>query len=274
VTNLLKQLLNNYGLLYITVMQLQQERPGASHTSLQEYDTALGAAEPGEPVVVVRVSRDGQARVLTNVDSDAIELAEEYSRGSISVLELPEDEYFFFRAFRPGIFELQSQLPAFFFAMSFVYGYTLFETYISDVVRCRLKAFPAHIGRDKQITVAEILDSESKEELVEQLVNREVNRIMYEPIGVVLDRLRNRLGFRALTTQYDGEITRLSLIRNCVLHNACKVDQKLSGVDSSLLLGQPIELQASSFSSAINVLRKLALAVDIAFEELADKLSG
>ena len=64
MTSLLKNLLHSYGLLYVTVTTLQKERPGNSHASLHDYYSSLGNAEPGEPVLVVRISDDGETRFL------------------------------------------------------------------------------------------------------------------------------------------------------------------------------------------------------------------
>lgn len=56
---------------------------------------------------------------------------------TVTILELPEDEFYFFQAFRPRIFDLDKQLPSFFLQMALVYGYTLFENYLADVIRIR-----------------------------------------------------------------------------------------------------------------------------------------
>jgi hypothetical protein len=42
MTEVLKMLLHNYGLLHITVSQLERERPGNPHESLNAYYETLG----------------------------------------------------------------------------------------------------------------------------------------------------------------------------------------------------------------------------------------
>jgi hypothetical protein len=271
MTDLLKQLLHSYGLLFITITQLQKERRGTSHASLDEYYKSLGPAEAGEPVLAVRISKDGEVRFLREVDAASMPLPKDYRQGSVTVWELPEDEFYFFRAFRLGLFDLEKSLPSFLLQMALIYGYTIFEAYIADVIRVRLSAHPAQLGKDKQISFGDILESESKQTLIAKIIDRELQRIMHEPISAILDRLRSALGFRSLTSNHDREIIRLSFIRNCLLHNGGNADHKLVEVEPSLSIGQPIDVEITSLSSAINVFRKLAFAIDIGLEELGGK---
>jgi hypothetical protein len=241
VTPLLKELLHTYGLLYITVLTLQQQRPGTAHSSLKDYYDSLGASEPGEPVLVVRISSDGETRFLKQAaEQMPAQLRSQYSEADVTVMELPEDEYYFFQAFRPGIFDLERQLPPFILQMALVHAYTLFENYIADVVRLLLQAHPVQVGLKKQVTVADVLAFASREELLANIIENELNQVMHLPIVAILDLLRSRFGLRDLSLAHDKELELLSLTRNCVVHNAGKVDQKLATADSSLVLGQSI----------------------------------
>jgi hypothetical protein len=56
MTDLLKQLLHQFGLLYITIVQLAKERRGTSRASLKDYYASLGPALPDEPTLFVKVS--------------------------------------------------------------------------------------------------------------------------------------------------------------------------------------------------------------------------
>jgi hypothetical protein len=274
MTDLLKLLLNRYGLLYTTIVELEKQRPGTKHASLAEYYESLGQADPGEPVLAVRISQDGETRFLRDADPIAMLLGDEYKRANVTILELPEDEFYFFQAFRPAMFHLEKNLPNFLLGMALVYAYALFETYVADIIRLRLRTHPAQLGPDKQVSLAEILGSVSKEALIDEIVDRQVNQLLYEPIRANLERLRNRLGLRAMTTKYDQEIASLSLVRNCLIHNAGRADPKLVAAEPSFCLGQPIEVQADYLSSAIDVFRKCAAAIDAEFEQLRAKELG
>jgi hypothetical protein len=131
MTDLLKQLLHQYGLLYITIVQLEKERSGSTHASLKDYYDSLGPAEPGEPTLLVKVS--AEKRSIKNFTGPGV--PQQADGGDVTVMEFPEDEFYFFRAFRQGLFDLDKGIPPFILEMSLVYAYTLFETYVSDIVR-------------------------------------------------------------------------------------------------------------------------------------------
>ena len=63
VTPILKELLHSYGLLYVTILTLQKERPRTTRSSTNDHYAGLGRAESGEPVLVVRISQDGESRI-------------------------------------------------------------------------------------------------------------------------------------------------------------------------------------------------------------------
>jgi hypothetical protein len=274
VTPILKDLLHSYGLLYITVQTLQQ-RPGTEHSSLKDYYGSLGAPEPGEPVLIVRISADGEIRFLKQRAAEIPDsLRSQYGDADLTVMELPEDEYFFFQAFRPGLFDLESQLPAFILQMALVHAYTLFENYIADVVRLRLQAHPAQVGLKKAVTVADLLTFPTREDLLASIIENEVNQVMRLPIVAILDSLRSRFGLRDLSLSHEKELNLLSLTRNCVVHNAGKVDQKLATTDSSFVLGQLIKIDSQALSKAIHMCRKFCASVDRELEAVAQERSA
>jgi hypothetical protein len=238
MTDLLKQLMANYGRLFVTLSQLEKERPGTVHASLADYYKSLGPAEPGEPVLAVRISKDGETRFLYGAAAQAIS-PDEHKQGAVTGLELPEDEFYFFRAFREGAFDLEGGLPPFLFNMAFVYAYTLFETYLADLVR-------AQLSND-----ATIVD-----------LDREIGRFMRGPIAAILERLRRMSGFGDLTDRFDRRLTELSQDRNCLVHNAGKADPKLVAARPSYSLGQAFEVNFVTVISAIQIYRNLAVEMD------------
>lgn len=235
MTPLLKQLSSNFGRLFTTVSQLEKERPGSSHASLADYYKSLGPAEPGEPVLTVRISKDGETRFVHGAGATAMTPAE-HRQGATTVLELPEDEFYFFQAFRESAFDLESTLPPFLFNMAYVYAYTLFESYLADIARLRVS-------------------------------EREANRLMRGSIGSILQKLRLRYGFGNLTTRFDGEIVQLSLTRNCLVHNGNRVDAKLATAQPALSVGQPISVTLNTLMAGIHVYRSLALELDASVDD-------
>jgi hypothetical protein len=266
MTNELQSLLYQYGLLYITMSKLEGDRPGRVHDTLDQYDASLGSITDDEPVVLVRVSDEGEPCIVTGDMASNVE--ERYQRANVTVMELPADEFHFFRAFRGGLFELDRVLPSFLFEMALVYAYTLFESYLFEVVRRRYRSHPELMGANKQLIYSDVLQSTSKEDLMETIIGREVDRLMYQPLVAVLDALRSRLGFRSLSTDLDPEIQILSMTRNCIVHNRSRVDPKLAALKPWLTVGQQIAANFASFSNALGTCRKLCAAIDATLEQI------
>lgn len=98
----LRTLLHRYGLLYISLSTLVKERPGSEHNSYDEYQRSLGDFEENESLVVVRISENTESRILHPGDHDLTIVDTEAGKvtNNISIMELPEDEFYFFGAFR------------------------------------------------------------------------------------------------------------------------------------------------------------------------------
>jgi hypothetical protein len=280
VTDLLKTLLHEYGILTVSLSKLEGERPGNPHESLNAYYESMGtpyegpasvmrekiaALDPDEPKLVVGISADGpmKIRAFEENGSDT-----EGKPSAVRFLELPEDEFYFFKAFRHGLFEWEKQVPTFLLQMAFVHAYTLFESYLRGILSLRLQAHPQQIGLKKQITYGEIFASASKEELMERIIERELSQLMYEPIESLLAKMRDTCGFRNVSTTHDGEIRRLALTRNCLMHNAAKVSDKLAKAEQSMTEGQRISIRSKTISEAIHTYRQFCLETDQAFESL------
>jgi len=88
---------------------------------------------------------------------------------------------------------------------------------------------------------------------------------MHQPIGAILKRLRERLGFRTLQSGFDDAIVRLSLIRNCLAHNGGKVDRKLAAMDATAALDTKIVVTSDDVRAAIGTFKRVVTAVDAAF---------
>jgi hypothetical protein len=275
MTYLLKTLLHEYGMLSVSLSKLEGERPGNPHESLNAYYESMGtpyegpaelmrekiaALDPDEPKLVVGISPDGSTKIRSFDESNP--------EGNLAVWELPADEFYFFKAFRHGLFEWEKQVPTFLLQMAFVHAYTLFENYLRGILSLRLRAHPQQIGLKKQITYAEIFASASREEIMDRIIDRELSQLMYEPIESLLAKMRETFGFRNLFDTHDDAILRLALTRNCLMHNAGKVSDKLAKTDRAQTEGQQITIQSKTISEAIHTYRTFCLEVDQGFESL------
>ena len=263
MTEELKTLLQHYGTLAVTLHHLMSQRPGTEHESLNSYYKSLGNPLPDEPVLIVRISKDGETRFLNAREHDVMfEDDSGQERGNVTVWELPEEEFWFFRAFRPGIFDLDKDLPHFVYAMGIVDAFAMFEGYLSDLLKERLRQHPRLMGSQRHLSYEQILEAASKDDIVETMIDREIAEFTYISLSDLLTRMRERLGFRDLTSNYDEAVCELALVRNCLLHNHGKADRKLSEYSSAYQSGDTIRCDMKAVDSAINNLRKLAYEID------------
>ncbi len=267
MTDELQDLLTQYGILSVSLSQLKSERPGSEHESLEAYYRSLGGILPDEPCIVCRISKDGETHFLDENKHDVTFQDEEGKKvGQVTVWELPEDEFWFFRAFRPGLFDITKDLPGYLYEIGIVYAYSLFEGYLSEIMHFLLRRHPQLMGGKRQLTYQHVFDTNTKEELIEELIDRQLRDLMYLPIAGVLHEMREQFGFRSLTLEYDSSITRLSLLRNCLLHNRKRVDAKLAAIQPVLKQSDRLSVSISDVHDAVRVLRKFAYKIDCAYE--------
>jgi hypothetical protein len=153
--------------------------------------------------------------------------------------------------------------------MSLVYAYALFETYVSDIIRLRLKQHPSQLGMNKHVTVADVLASADNDSLLDVLIEREVYQFMHEPLAAILVRLRERLGLHQFQASFDGALINLSLIRNCLMHNGGRVDSKLAATDPGISIGTKIAVGTDHVHQAIETFRRAAVAIDAALPHIS-----
>jgi hypothetical protein len=78
---------------------------------------------------------------------------------SLPVWELPEDEYWFFQAFRPALFGLEKALPTFLFEIGITHAYALFEGYLSEILRNRLEEHPRLMGGQRELKYDQVFSA-------------------------------------------------------------------------------------------------------------------
>jgi hypothetical protein len=190
----------------------------------------------------------------------------------VTVWELPEDEFWYFRAFRPALFGLEKSLPAFLFEMGITHAYAMFEGYLAEILRARLRQHPRLMSAQREVKYEQVFVAESKETLMEGMIEREFKELMFLALPDLLRKMRDQMGFKSLTDEHDGSANYLSLVRNCLLHNRGRVDVKLSTCRPTLRKGERIAITEGDVSGAVNVLRKFAYQIDQVFE--ADETGG
>jgi hypothetical protein len=276
MTDNLKKLLHDFGLLYVTINELEKQHKKEEKISLKDYDKSLGKLLPGEPVIVVKISDSGKHEIynFSTVTDDKLKNRIDNKlktdrKNKVSILELPEDEFYFFEAFRLGIHNLNQELPKFIYSMWIIHSYSLFENYINEILKKRFVILPQLLSVNKTLTIQELLDSKSKKDLIEKYINLEIRDLMYLPILGIIEKMRNKYGFKKLNTNFDSRITEISLIRNCLIHNGATVDNKLADAFPQKYKNKAkITIDKTYVNQTIETTRKLAYEIDMIYEKI------
>ena len=133
--------------------------------------------------------------------------------GKITVWELPEDEYWFFRAFRPALFGLEKALPGFVFEMGITYAYALFEAYLSEILRRRMLQQPRLMSSQRELKYDQVFLAASKEALIESMIDREMRDLLYLSVLDLLKKMRDKMGFASLSVEGDEKLNQVSIFR-------------------------------------------------------------
>ena len=268
MTGYLKKILHDLGLLYVTIHELEKQHTKDKRIFFEDYNESLGELLPGEPAIIVKISENGDSKIFDYQEKEG-SISTDKENNNISILELPEDEFYFFEAFRLGIFNITQELPAFIFNMWIIHTYGLFENYLIQILKERFSLHPKLLGINKTITIQELLDSKSKEEILEKKIDFEIRDIMYLPIVGILEKLRAKLGFKKLPYDFDIQVKKISLIRNCLVHNGARVDIKLANeFPIEYEHNERIILNNKDVGESIYVIRKLSYEIDKIFRNI------
>ena len=256
VSPLLKDLLKRFGEVQATTAFYARSRPhGPVEHPGQHYPAS--DLEPGEPALIVKVSRDGESRIRPAVHADG------GKSDVISVMELPEDEFWYFEAFRPALSRLASGAPGFLAEMELVTLYGVFEAYLGDVLRDRLRSHPHLLGAKAQRDLSGLGDPTTRDPAaVDRVIDAEVRRLTLSSITALLSHMRTDLDMKGLSTRFDAPVQTAALVRNCLLHAGGKVDERLAAADLRYTLGERLALDAGIAARMAKVLRDLAHAID------------
>lgn len=256
VSPLLNDVLKRFGEIQATTSFYARSRPEGPVEYPGEHYPA-GALEPGEPALIVKISRDGESGVHPAVHHDGSE------SDVASVMELPEDEFWYFEAFRPALSRLALDAPGFLAEMELVTLYGVFEAYLGDMLRDRLRRHPRLLSAKAQRDLEDLGDSSVRDPVaVDGVIDVEVRRLTYGSITALLAHMRTALDMPSLTTRFDAPVQAVALVRNSLLHGGGKVDHRLAAADPRYTLGERLALGTGDAARMAEALRDLAYAID------------
>jgi hypothetical protein len=179
----------------------------------------------------------------------------------------------FGQAYSDGTTRLRQETPEFLYGMCFVHAYGLFEHYLKSILRAVLHEEPRILltpGKqqnkesDKKVSYREIIDSlGSPTQLLDLIIDRELDSLMYMSCHDQLKAMRGRFGFRELADSLDSRIVHLNKIRNCIVHNHTRADPELARISRKFYKdGRRIHVDRNVVSRAITSYSLFALSVD------------
>ncbi|HMR90756.1 MAG TPA: hypothetical protein PKC69_00510 [Chitinophagaceae bacterium] len=137
---------------------------------------------------------------------------------------------------------------------AFLLGYAYFEAFLSDLIIICLTKNPKILIpegktqiKDKTITYNQLLLAEGYDQLIKELIEKEVRNIMYKSMSEILEYLDRKLKL-TWDKSLNSEIIVAKKIRNCCMHNNCLADKGLAK-DPRFTEGVEIELTSGSVHS-------------------------
>lgn len=140
-----------------------------------------------------------------------------------------------------------------------------FLLYLSDVLSEALRLRPEMLKSSDTITIAEVLDRSSMDELINYATERKVTAISMKGAKDLIDYVRKQYGFVLFPDNADRNIA-LTMIewRNLLVHNHGVVNSLfLSRVPSDdYVLGEPLHLERENVWEKMDRLRRYAHNID------------
>lgn len=126
---------------------------------------------------------------------------------------------------------------------AFLLGYSFFEAFLTDLARQIYVSMPKMLPKEKQIKYSEILEIKNYKAVLEIMIEREIIDLFYKRIDEVIRYFEEKLNLK-WPDNYKNDIVFASCLRNCIIHNLSRADDRLSQV-SKYKIGDRIELSSS-----------------------------
>ncbi len=123
---------------------------------------------------------------------------------------------------------------------AFFLGYAYLESFLADILKEVYLRRPEILPREKQLKYEEIISTASREDLINLMIAKEVRSVLGTSIEDVKEHFERRL---SVPWPDQPKILIASKIRNCLMHNGARVDQRLAAANESFVLDSIVSLQ-------------------------------
>lgn len=123
---------------------------------------------------------------------------------------------------------------------AFLLGYAYLEAFLADIVRQAYRRRPRMLPAEKQVSYREVVAASSMDALLNRLTDREVRSVFAGSIEDVRKHFTEKLGVK---WPNEPTIALAARIRNCLMHNDGRADERLVEFDASFSVEQRICLR-------------------------------
>jgi len=165
-----------------------------------------------------------------------------------------------------------SSLPEYFievqdkylFSLIHQHQVSLFEHLYFDLLRLILENRPQHLSGNKQIDYTTILNASTKEEIISELINRDLNSLKYKSIKDWFNYLKDLVSIPDVSEEDKQKIVEAKAKRDLLVHHAGIVDQtylKKVGSATDLSLGEQIDITSEYTTETWKVFHRVLVEI-------------
>jgi hypothetical protein len=159
---------------------------------------------------------------------------------------------------------IMEHYPGMLAEMALMYLISVFEAFLSDLMRCFFQLRPEALRLSKQLSVEDVIAAPSRDQLIADLASREVGSWTYESFSEQMKRISNQVGTDFDEFEVDlGVITEGYARRNLLAHHGGVVDAKYKAVvtGASTSIGQRLESDSPYWDAVATEFDRLAGAL-------------
>ena len=152
---------------------------------------------------------------------------------------------------------------------------TLFDTFLSDLMRFFLLLRPKALPKDRQVKVADIVTADSLPEVLDAIVGKYVHELSYASLSERLKQLEAKFGIRCLSS--GGILEKLEKYveaRNLIVHDAASFRYRASSKSGYIRVSVRGDRPKVAWEDAETAVDTCLHAVDELFAETSRKVFG
>lgn len=152
-----------------------------------------------------------------------------------------------------------------------ILGYAYCEAFLTDLFKECILMNPKIMipngkksNEEKNISYLMFLNANSKDDLIEILVEKEIRNLMYKNISEIVDYSEKKLNLKWEEIDVEN-LKKANKIRNCIMHNNSRVDKSLSLITNENI-GEPLKLTLKQIHDFGLTARKISRLLWTQFE--------